>query len=79
MTIRRLKRPEWSPFFDVVPKLLEATGDQTQAEWLPLLGITYEPRDNIVEIALDGVDHMISKPRGIYLDNGLMHCRASRL
>jgi Family of unknown function (DUF5335) len=81
MTIRRLEKPEWRPFFDVVSKLLEATdaevevasldlGDQTQADWLPLFGITYDPRDDIVEIALDGLDHMIPKPREIYLDNG---------
>ncbi|HWX29789.1 MAG TPA: DUF5335 domain-containing protein [Steroidobacteraceae bacterium] len=81
MTIRRLERPEWRPFFDVISKLLEAKvaevevasldlGDQTQAEWLPLLGITYDPRDDVVDIALDGLDHMIRKPREIYLDNG---------
>ena len=45
-------------------------GDQTQAEWLPLIGITYDPRDDAVEIALDGLDHMIRKPREIYLDDG---------
>lgn len=81
MTIRRLEKPEWRPFFDVLSKLLEATvaevevasldlGDQTQAEWLPLLGISYDPRDDVVDIALDGLDHMIRQPREIYLDNG---------
>jgi hypothetical protein len=67
MTIRRLEKPEWRPFFDVISMLLEAKvaevevasldlGDQTQAEWLPLLGITYDPRDDVVDIALDGLD-----------------------
>lgn len=81
MTIRRLEKPEWHPFFDVVSKLLTAEqaevevgslnlGDRTQAEWLPLLGISYDPRDDVVDIALDGLDHMIRKPREIYLDNG---------
>jgi Family of unknown function (DUF5335) len=36
---------------------------QTQAEWLPLLGISYDPRDDVVDIALDGLDHMIHKLR----------------
>ena len=45
-------------------------GDRTQAEWLALIGITYDPRDDAVEIALDGLDHMIRKPREIYLDDG---------
>jgi len=81
MTTRKLEKAEWRPFFDAVSKLLEAKvaevevasldlGDQVQAEWLPLLGITYDPNDDIVEIALEGLDHMIYKPREIYLENG---------
>jgi hypothetical protein len=81
MTIRRLEKSEWRPFFDTMSKILEAKvaevevasldlGDQTQAEWLPLIGITYDPRDDAVEIALDGLDHMIRKPHEIYLDDG---------
>src|SRR5271166_431708 len=81
MTIRKLEKPEWRPFLDVMSKLLAAKeaevevaslnlGDQTEAEWLPLLGISYDPRDDVVDIALEGVDHIIHKPREIYLDNG---------
>ena len=81
MTTRKLEKAQWHPFLDTLSKLLEAKeaeievasialGDQVQAEWLPLLGITYDPKDDIVEVALDGLDHMIPKPREIYLDNG---------
>ncbi len=81
MTIRKLEKPEWRPFLDVMSKLLAAKeaevelaslnlGDQIEAEWLPLLGISYDPRDDVVDIALEGVDHIIRKPREIYLDNG---------
>jgi hypothetical protein len=81
MTIRKLEKLEWRPFFDAMSKILEAKvaevevaslhlGDQTQAEWLPLIGITYDLRDDAMEIALDGIDHMIRKPREIYLDDG---------
>jgi Family of unknown function (DUF5335) len=45
--------------------------DQVEAEWLPLLGLVYDPKDDLVEVALDGVDHMIPKPREIYVDDGL--------
>jgi hypothetical protein len=80
MTVRRLDKPEWRPFFDALSKLMEAQvaevevaslnlGDQTQAEWLPLFGITYDPHDDVLEVALEGVDHMIRKPREIYLDD----------
>ena len=45
-------------------------GDQIQAEWVPLMGIGYDPKDDIVDIELDGLDHIIHHPRDIYLDNG---------
>jgi hypothetical protein len=77
---RKLQKAEWRPFFDTVSKLLETKvaeievasldlGDQIQAEWLPLIGITYDPNDDVVEVALDGLDHMIHRPREIYMDN----------
>ena len=79
--IRKLDKPQWRPFLDTISKLLEAKeaeievaspdlGDQVQAKWLPLIGIAYDPNDDVVEVALDGLDHMIHRPREIYLDNG---------
>jgi hypothetical protein len=81
MTMQKLEKAKWRSFLDTLSKLLEAKvaeievasldlGDQVQAKWLPLLGITYDPEDDIVEVALDGLDHMIHKPREIYLENG---------
>jgi hypothetical protein len=34
-------------------------GDHVAAKWLPLLGITYDPKGDLVEIALEGLDHLI--------------------
>jgi uncharacterized protein DUF5335 len=79
MTTRKLDKKEWRPFFDRVSKALEGKqaeievaslelGDQTQAKSLPLLGIVYDPNDDIVEVALEGLDHMVQKPREIYVD-----------
>jgi len=79
MTIRKLDKKEWQPFFDRLSKTMEGKqaeievasltlGDQVEAEWPPLLGVTYDPKDDILEVALEGVDHLISKPREIYVD-----------
>ncbi|HEX4709634.1 DUF5335 family protein [Phenylobacterium sp.] len=38
-------------------------GDQVEAEWAPLLGVTYDPKDNLFEIRLQGLDHLITDPR----------------
>src|SRR5215470_7426366 len=80
MTTRKLDKQQWRTFFDRVSTTLEGKqaeieiaslrlGDQVEAEWLPLLGIAYEPNDDIVEVALEGFDHLISKPRDIYVED----------
>jgi Family of unknown function (DUF5335) len=81
MTVHKLEKEQWRPFFDRLSKGLDGKqaeieiaslylGDQVEAEWLPLLGIVYDPKNDIIELALDGLDHMIHKPREIYIDNG---------
>ena len=80
MTTRKLDKQQWRTFFDRVSTTLEGKqaeieiaslrlGDQVEAEWLPLLGIAYDPNDDIVEVALEGLDHLISKPRDIYVED----------
>ena len=67
MTTRKLDKQQWRTFFDRVSTTLEGKeaeieiaslrlGDQVEAEWLPLLGIVYDPNDDIVEVALEIVD-----------------------
>ena len=79
MTIRKLEKDEWKPFFDGISKVLggkqaeiEALsldlGDQIEAEWLPLLGITYDDKDDVLAVALDGLDHLIYSPREVWAD-----------
>ena len=79
MTTRKLERAEWREMFDkfsrtLGPKQAEmevaglALGDQVEAEWLPLLGIVYDPKDDVAEVALEGLDHLIHKPREIWID-----------
>jgi hypothetical protein len=79
MTVRKLEKGEWHTYFDRISKKLEAEeaeievmslalGDQVESEWLPLLGITYEPKSDMLEVALEGLDHMIAKPREIFVD-----------
>src|SRR5271166_356366 len=81
MAAQKIEKPEWQAFFDTLSKGLVgvraeievaslALGDQIVAEWLPLLGITYDPKGDLLEIALDGLDHMIRKPREVYADSG---------
>jgi hypothetical protein len=43
-------------------------GDHVEAQWVPLLGLSYDPGDDAIAIVLEGIDITISKPREIYLD-----------
>ena len=82
MINRKIDKKEWKQFFDFLSKQVEGTlaeiqvaslklGDQIEAEWLPVIGLVYDHKDNSVEIALeaskrDVVDHIIREPREIY-------------
>jgi hypothetical protein len=79
MAVQKIDKPEWRAFFDWFSRgLLGARvelevasldlGDQIEAEWLPLLGITYDDKDDLLEIALEGVDHLIHGPREVWAD-----------
>jgi hypothetical protein len=81
MSASTLPKSEWSGFFANLSRTLQGKqaeievlsldlGDQIAAEWLPLLGIAYDPKNDVVEVALQGVDHMIRTPKDIYVDVG---------
>jgi len=81
MTIQKIEKDKWRSFLDGLSRILPAKeaeievasldiGDQIEAEWLPLLGLTYDPKNDVVEVALDGLDHLIHHPRELYIENG---------
>ena len=41
-------------------------GDQYVAEGAHLIGITYEPNDNVLEFALDSGDHRVEEPKEVW-------------
>ncbi|MBF9231952.1 DUF5335 domain-containing protein [Microvirga alba] len=82
MSIHKLHQGEWRAFCDRVSKGLAgklaevqiaspAIGSQIEAKWLPLLGLVYDPKEESIEIALDGLDHIIQKPQEFYVDESV--------
>jgi hypothetical protein len=78
-TVRTVPRPEWRSFFDRMSKALlgkwaeieVATldlGDQIVAEWVPMIGITYDSRDDLLDVALDRSNHLIRHPVEIVVE-----------
>ena len=79
MSVRQLERDRWEEYFDRVSRLLRGMrvevevqgldlGDQVEAEWLPLHGLVYDPRDDRIEVAMENVDHLIPHPEAVYVD-----------
>jgi hypothetical protein len=78
-TLRTIPKTEWRAFFDQMSKALLGKraevevasldlGDQVIVEWMPMIGITYEPNDDVLDVALDGPNHLIRGPQQIAVD-----------
>jgi uncharacterized protein YuzE len=72
----RLEKSACKTYFDFLTKHLGgkeayvevgslALGNQVESEWTRLLGIAYDPKSDLVEIDLEGVDHLIQHPKDI--------------
>jgi hypothetical protein len=81
MPARELERSQWERYFDQVSRKLAATtvtievsaldiGDRSEVELLPLSGLTFDPRSNVFEVALENIDHLIPEPVEIYAQEG---------
>ncbi len=77
--VRKLEKQQWQAFLDQLSKALIgkraeieigslALGEQIEAEWLPLIGLVYDPKSDQIEIALENLDHLISRPRELYFE-----------
>jgi hypothetical protein len=80
-TPRKLPASEWRSYFDQISKALAGEralveieglmfGDRLQARCLPLIGIIYDSKADVLEIAMEGLDHLIHRPREIFVSEG---------
>jgi hypothetical protein len=78
---RQLPKSEWRGFFDLMSKALLGKraeievasldlGDQIVAEWVPLVGITYDSKDDLLDVALDRAGRLIRRPQQIEVEEG---------
>jgi hypothetical protein len=79
MPTRALVRADWRSYCDRVSKAIAGKrveldvaslelGDQIEARWLPLLGVVFDARSDVLQIALEGIGHSIVSPRKILLE-----------
>lgn len=79
MATSEIKRDNWQAYFDRMSKQLlgksaeidvEALqiGSQIEAEWVPLLGVSYDGNNDVLSIAVEGLNHMVSRPKSVFVD-----------
>jgi hypothetical protein len=84
MAIKKIEKSEWQNYFDTFSKtflrdiqpeyaeiqvLSSESGIQPKSGWLPLEGITYEPKKGTLNIMVENIDHLILHPVEIYVDD----------
>ncbi len=79
MALTQLAKPKWQTYFDRIAKSLaskrveiEVTGlglgHQVEADWIPLIGISYDPKGDVLAVTAEGVQHLIRHPKQIHVD-----------
>jgi hypothetical protein len=77
--MRAIEKSDWAAYCErmtrgLVGKRAEIevdslqVGAQIQAKWVPILGVDYDPKDDLFEVALEGLDHLIYRPREVYAE-----------
>ncbi len=82
MKSRILDRSEWSGELIRLSRLMRGKdvmvevaalnlGDQTEAEYVPLKGLSYDEKDDVVQLWVGEMDHLIRHPReiGVAMEN----------
>lgn len=81
MATVKLDKAAWQKTFDQLSKSLlvgkqveiEVTalniGDQIEQAWIQLLGISYDPKSDRIEVLVEGLDHLIPGPREVWVDH----------
>jgi hypothetical protein len=81
MATAKLDKAAWQKTFDQMSKTqlvgkqveIEVTGldigDQIEQKWIQLLGITYDLKGDLIEILVEGLDHLIHKPREVWVEH----------
>ena len=87
MPLMQLAKSRWQAYFDGVSKALGAQqveiqvtgiglGDQVEADWIPLIGLSYDPKNDVFAVTAEGVEHLIAHPAQIHVDQELEALRS---
>lgn len=90
MTTKQLERVQWKSYFNDTAKSLESmqveieisgphVGDQIEAEWVPLNGLSYDDRNNYFDVATSRLNHRIAGIKAITVEQDITGLRSMEL
>jgi hypothetical protein len=83
MAIKKIDKTDWMVYFDTFSKkflkdkqpeyaeirvMSDEIGVQSETQWTPLMGISYNPKDDTLDINVEHLNRMIVHPVEIYVD-----------
>lgn len=80
MGVQRLVRADWQSYCERISRGIDSgqraelevvsldLGDHLETSWVPIMGLVYEPKTDLLEVALEGVDHLITHPREVLVE-----------
>jgi hypothetical protein len=87
MPTRKLEKAQWQAYFDRMSKQLTAStveirvaglelGVQLEADHLRITGVSYDPHADDIVISTEELEHRVTDPREIYVDEELGQLRS---
>ncbi len=82
MALTQLAKPHWKDDFVRVatvlgPALVElevsslGLGDQLELDWVPLIGLSYDPKSDVLSVMVEGIEHNIQHPQQIHVEQNV--------
>ncbi len=83
MSVKKLEKKAWKAYFNGLSKpymrhertdyaeirvFSQEIGAQPETSWLPLEGITYDEKDDLLEVNVEHLDHLVYQPEEIYVE-----------
>jgi hypothetical protein len=79
MSTVQLAKSEWQTYFDQASKEFEmklaeievsslSLGNQIESRWAPLHGVSYDSKNDVLAVFVEGMEHMISRPQTIFVE-----------
>ena len=90
MTTKKLERTQWKSYFNETARSLETKqveieisgphiGDQIEAEWVPLNGLSYDDRGNYFDVATSRLNHRIADVKTISVEQDISGIKSMEL